>query len=112
MSNLLQLIVKEMDKHHATEIKVIDFRGHCANYDYFVIATAANSRLAWAMVDYVEEELEKHDLAIRSIEGDANSRWILLDCYDVIVHLFVGEEREVYQLDKLWGDLPVIQVEL
>lgn len=112
MSELLEILVKTMDKHHAQQIQVLDFHGVSSSYDYFVIATASNSRLAWAMVDYIEEELKLHGLTVRSIEGNPQSRWILVDCYDVVVHLFVNEEREVYQLDKLWGDLPQVKVEL
>lgn len=111
MSNLLQLIVQEMDKHHATNIQALDFRNYSANYDYFVIGSAQNNRLAWALIEYLKEALDRNGFFVRSVEGDANSRWILMDCFDVVVHLFVAEEREVYQLDKLWGDLPHVLVE-
>ena len=111
MSNALKLIVSTIEQHHGEKIRILDFRHHSASYDYFVIATASNQRLAWAMIDYVEEALEENGIAIRSCEGQADSRWILLDCYDVVVHVFVGEEREVYQLDQLWGDLPEVRIE-
>ena len=107
---MLETIVRVMDKHHAERIKVLDFQGISSSYDYFVIASASNSRLAWAMVDYLEEELEAYGYTIRSTEGNNQSRWILIDCYDVVIHLFVNEEREVYQLDKLWGDLPEVKM--
>ncbi len=111
MSNALKLIVDTIEQHHGEAIRVLDFRSQSASYDYFVIVTASNSRLAWAMVDYLEEVLSQHSVPLRSCEGQADSRWILLDCYDVIVHIFIGEERAVYQLDQLWGDLPEVRIE-
>ncbi|MBE6108551.1 MAG: ribosome silencing factor [Erysipelotrichaceae bacterium] len=110
MSDLLNLIVKTLDAHHASKIEVLDFTVTSPLYDYSVIASVSNQRLAHAVLMYVEEEVEKHGYPIRKVEGDDQSRWLLLDCYEVVVHIFVGEERDVYQLEKLWNDLPRIEV--
>ena len=112
MSELLQLVVKAADQRLAEAISVLDFRGHSPFTDYFVIASAKNERMADSIVDHGIEEAEKAGFAVRNVEGGQGSRWLLVDLYEVVLHVFVGEERQVYNLEKLWGDLPRIEVEL
>ena len=112
MSELLQLVVKAADPRLAEAISVLDFRGHSPFTDYFVIASAKNERMADSIVDHVIEEAEKAGFAVRNVEGGQGSRWLLVDLYEVVLHVFVGEERQVYNLEKLWGDLPRIEAEL
>ena len=112
MSELLQLVVKAADQRLAEAISVLDFRGHSPFTDYFVIASAKNERMADSIVDHVIEEAEKAGFAVRNVEGGQGSRWLLVDLYEVVRHVFGGEERQVYNLEKLWGDLPRIEVEL
>ena len=111
MSDCLKLVVKTVDEHLGEETTVLDFRGHSPFTDYFVITTARNERMADSLVDYVIEAAEKAGLSVRNVEGGEGSRWLLVDLYEVVLHVFVGEEREVYQLEKLWGDLPRIEVQ-
>lgn len=106
MSILLEVILNTLEKNHATDIEVLDFSGRHPLFDYSVIATVTNIRLAHALIDYVKDDVEKSGFSVRSVEADDSSRWLLLDCYEVVVHIFVGEEREFYQLEKLWADLP------
>lgn len=110
MGDLLEIIVRTLDQHHAQEIEVLDFRRISPLYDYSVIASVSNQRLAFSVLMYVEEEVEKHGYTIGRIEGNHQSQWFLLDCYDVVVHIFVGEERDAVQLEKLWNDLPRVEV--
>lgn len=112
MSELLQLVVKAADQRLSEAISVLDFRGHSPFTDYFVIASAKNERMADSIVDHVIEEAEKAGFAVRNVEGGQGSRWLLVDLYEVVLHVFVGEERQVYNLEKLWGDLPRIEAEL
>ena len=112
MSELLQLVVKAADQRLAEAISVLDCRGHSPFTDYFVIASAKNERMADSIVDHVIEEAEKAGFAVRNVEGGQGSRWLLVDLYEVVLHVFVGEERQVYNLEKLWGDLPRIEAEL
>ena len=61
-----------------------------------------------ALADEVEEKLSAEGLEPKRIEGYASASWILLDYYDVIVHIFLKETREFYALERLWGDAPEI----
>jgi ribosome-associated protein len=76
--------------------------------DAFVIATAASDRQARAVADAVVERARSAGEAVLGVEGYEDGRWILIDAGDVIVHVFVRDAREHYDLDRLWADAPRI----
>jgi ribosome-associated protein len=75
--------------------------------DEFVIASASNDRLVKAIVDDVEEQVAAagYGKPLR-IEGLDDRHWVLVDYGDVIVHVFLDETREYYELERLWSDVP------
>ena len=93
-----------MEEKSLTDIEVIDIRDIAADMDAFIIGTASNDRLAKAVADYLEEKAEENEFKLLSREGRDAGRWILLDYVDVIIHIFLKEERELYNLEKLWAD--------
>jgi ribosome-associated protein len=76
--------------------------------DAFVIATAGSDRQARAVADAVVESAKAAGAAVLGVEGYEDGRWILIDAGDVVVHVFVRDAREHYDLDRLWGDAPRI----
>jgi ribosome-associated protein len=76
--------------------------------DAFVLATAGSDRQARAVADAVGEAMQQAGAQPLGVEGYEEGRWILIDGGDVIVHVFVREAREHYDLDRLWGDAPKI----
>lgn len=100
----LEIIVRAMDDKLATDIVAIDMQLVSPMFDTFVIASADNPRLMNAIKDNIEDEMDKNGFTVKHIEGNRDSRWILMDYGDVIVHIFIPEEREHYHLEKLWGD--------
>jgi ribosome-associated protein len=76
--------------------------------DAFVIATAGSDRQARAVADAVVEAAKGAGEAVLGIEGYEDGRWILIDAGDVVVHVFVRDAREHYDLDRLWADAPRI----
>lgn len=107
----LKTIVQTLDNKLGKDIVIMDMSLNSPLCDYFVIATASNERLMQSLKDYVEEECDKKGYFVKSIEGRKNSKWILMDYGDVVVHLFDPEERKNYNIEKLWADQPRIQVE-
>ena len=97
----------------ADDIKVLDLSALSDVCDYYVIATGSNNRLADAIVDEVEEKIAaaygEHPF---SIEGREDKNWILMDYGSVLVHVFTPETREYYRLEKLWGDAPLLDLDL
>ncbi len=91
----------------AQDIRVIDLRGIVSYTDFFVICSGGTERQTKAIHDAIHESL-KHDdgLLPRRTEGARESRWILLDYLDCVVHIFTPEAREYYRLEQLWGEAP------
>jgi ribosome-associated protein len=79
--------------------------------DAFLVASAPNDRQVKAIVDEVEERLLK-ELGTKPVrrEGDRDSRWVLLDYIDIVVHVQHSEERVFYALERLWKDCPEIEL--
>ena len=93
----------------AQDIVVLDVSDQLAITDCFVIASAPNERQVQAIVDAVEERLREHGIKPVRREGVAESRWVLLDFVDVVVHVQHTEERGFYGLDRLWKDCPRVR---
>ncbi len=82
-------------------LKIFDLKKSSALCDYSIIATAQNATQARAMVDEISMNLKNHGASIVSYEGYESADWILLDTGDVIVHIFNGPARDVYDLDLI-----------
>lgn len=76
--------------------------------DLFIICTGRSERQVQSICDGVVEKVKEHGRQPVGVEGYAAGRWILIDLGDVVVHAFVPQERELYRLERLWGDAPVI----
>ena len=91
----------------ASDITVLDLRGVAGYTDYFVVVSGTSDRQAKAIHDGIHLGLKKHDgLLPRRVEGLGESRWILMDYLDVVVHVFTPDTRDYYRLESLWGDVP------
>ena len=92
----------------ATDVSIVDVSDRLAITDAFVLASAPNERQVQSIVDEVEERLRAHGVKPVRREGVAESRWVLLDFVDVVVHVQHAEERAYYALERLWKDCPTI----
>ncbi len=91
----------------ARDVVVLDLRGVSGFTDAFVICSGTSDRQAKAIHDGIHIALKnEHGLLPRRVEGVAESRWILMDYLDVVVHVFTPETRDFYRLETLWGDVP------
>jgi ribosome-associated protein len=96
----------------ADDVVVIDVSGQLVITDCFVIASASNERQVNAIVDEVEERMRRAGYKPARREGAREGRWTLLDYVDIVVHIQHQDERNFYALDRLWGDCPVLAVDL
>ena len=102
---------KTLSDKKAQDIVIIDIQEKATFADYFVIASGGSERQINALVDDVEDAFAKEGLFVKSIEGKQNSGWILMDFGDIIVNVFTKEQREKYNIEKVWGDCNFIEVE-
>lgn len=94
----------------ATDIVAIDVSGQLVITDVFVICSAANERQVKAIVDAIEERLHARGVKPIRREGMKDSRWVLLDYGDVVVHVQQREDRIHYAIERLWKDCPLIEL--
>ena len=97
-------IAKILDSRKGLNVRVIKIADISSLADYMVIATGLSAPQVKAMADNVEDELAKVDVFPRRSEGYAEGRWCVLDFGDVMVHVFHEQDREYYQLERLWAD--------
>lgn len=94
-------------KKKASDVKILDLRGLTTIADFFVICSADVDVHVKAISDAIVEGLEKNSVKAWHVEGSSALRWVLIDYVDVVVHIFDGQAREFYGLERLWGDAAV-----
>ena len=107
---LLEVAYKAMDKKQAEDLLVIDMRQVNPFVDYFIIGSASNYRKANSIVEEVIDECDKNGFEYNITKNNKDSLWLLCDLKTVVCHIFVGSEREKYNLEGLWKDLPIIKM--
>lgn len=108
---IAELVVRAADSKHANDILVLDMQEVSLMADYFVIADANSNRQVKAIADEVVDQVEAGDVNVYSVSGKDSARWILIDLGDVIVHIFQKDVRDFYNLEKLWSDAPLVNID-
>ncbi len=109
---LSKVIVKGMEDKKASEIVLMDLRDiNSTITDFFVICSGTSDTQIEGISNSVEEEVYKanREKPWKS-EGKNNRQWVLMDYVNVVVHIFLKEKREFYQLEELWGDAKVTKI--
>ena len=115
MDNILDAVritCKALDEHLANDIKVIDIRHLTTISEYFVIADAKNDNQMKALQEAVEESLGKAGINPERIEGNRSEHWILMDFGEFVVHIFSREDREFYNIERIWSDGKMLDVDM
>ncbi len=90
------------------KIKILDLQGISSVTDYFVIISGDATMHVNAIGSFISDELSREGVQATVKEGMQEGRWILLDYFDVVAHIFLEPVREFYSLEKLWGDAPEV----
>lgn len=107
---LAHLCRRLADNKKAEDILVLDLRRISSITDYFVIASGTSEPHLRAIADEILDKLRKeHDLRPKTVDGTVTAGWLVLDLFDVIVHIMRREARERYDLETLWGDAPRVK---
>ena len=109
-AGLAERIAGVASDRKAIDIRVIDLRGIVSYTDFFVICSGNTERQAKAIHEELKSGEGAERLLPRRTEGDREARWILLDYWDVVVHIFTPEARDYYRLENLWGEAPARSV--
>ena len=105
---MADLVVDAASDTKGEDILVLNVSEVTTIADLFVIVSGRGERQVQAIADKIVEKAKASGRQPVGIEGYTAGRWILIDLGDVVVHAFVPEERELYRLERLWGDAPVV----
>src|SRR5579884_232653 len=111
-SKKLALLCRDFaDNRKAENIVVLDVRELSSVTDYFVVASGTSEPHLRAITEEITEKLrDEHQLRPRAVDGTLQTAWVVLDYFDVIVHVMRADVREHYNLEGLWGDAPEVKI--
>ncbi|HID56693.1 TPA: ribosome silencing factor [Candidatus Poribacteria bacterium] len=107
---LAELAAKAALDKLAYDVLIIDLRDHNTFTDFFVICSANSEIHMESICRGIEDELERHEVKLYHREGPPKTSWVVLDYIEVVVHVFLEEAREFYQIERLWADSPMIEL--
>jgi ribosome-associated protein len=110
-NKILELAVKAADDKRAENILALDMRGISLISDYFLICHGNSEKQVQAIATEIKKTAQENQIELKRLEGFDQARWVLIDLDDVVVHVFHKDERLYYNLEKLWGDAPTVDVE-
>lgn len=110
-SKKLALLCREFaDNRKAEDIVVLDVRKLSSVTDYFVIASGTSEPHLRAIVNEITDQLrDEYEVRPRVVDGTMQGAWVVLDFFDVIVHVMRADARARYDLEGLWGDAPKVK---
>lgn len=104
-------IVELIQSKKGFDITILNLKELSAMADYFVICSAEANVQVKAISDEVDKKLRKEGIKCYHKEGYNSLNWVLLDYFDVVVHIFKKDSREFYNLEKLWGDAEITKID-
>lgn len=103
MNDSVNAVVKMLEKAVVHDIIVYDMKNITPFYDYSIVCSANSARQAAAAINYVRKDACGDGLEVRGYHTNSETRWHLVDLSSIVVHVFVGDEREKYNLDGMYG---------
>ena len=110
LKEIVKRIYKIIEDKKGDDIKVIDISKISSIADYFIIAGANNINQVQAISDEIDFILGKEGILPKAIEGNKNATWMLLDYNDIVVHIFLKEDRVFYDLERIWRDGTEVEI--
>ena len=102
--SLIKEVVEFIDSKQGENVKVLQMTKVSPLMDYMVICHVNNQRLLSSLANYIEDFFAEKKIQVRPIIKKEDTQWILIDANDIIVHLFLEEDRKHFALEKLWKD--------
>ncbi|GGH45435.1 ribosome-associated protein [Paenibacillus sp. JGP012] len=106
---LMNMVVAAADDKKASNIVALDLNNISLVADYFVICHGNSDTQVQAIATEIRKQAHAAGAVIKGIEGMDSARWVLMDLGDVVVHVFHRDEREYYNIERLWSDAKVVE---
>lgn len=106
---MLSKVVSFVEDKKGGDISLLDLRSISKVSDYCLIVTGNTTTQVKAITDHLEEKLPEIGVSVLHLEGLPTAKWVLMDCGgDLVVHIMTPDQREFYQLERLWKDAEVV----
>lgn len=109
---IVKLAAAACDDKKAEDIIALDLAQVSLVADYFLICHGSNERQVQSIARAVKEKMEEQGITVNRLEGFEQARWVLVDLGDVVCHIFHKDERNYYNLERLWGDARYVPLEV
>lgn len=107
---IAMLAAAAAEEKKAQDVTVLDIRDVSAFADYFVICHGGSRTQVEAIATAIKKKCEEKNIRIKGVQGLQEARWVLIDIGDVVVHVFHRDERDFYDLERLWGDAEPVRI--
>ena len=105
---ILDIITESLDDGKANDVVVMDLQGKTSIANYMVVASGTSQRHVAALAEQVQMKLKTAGFKA-TVEGEEKADWVLIDAFDVIVHIFKPEVREFYSIEKMWSSIAKVR---
>ncbi len=107
---LLQLTVDAIEEKKGMDPIALNLQGISLVADYFVVCHGNSDTQVKAITAEIKKQAVEHGVNIKGIEGNDTGRWVLVDMGDVVAHVFHREDRQYYNIERLWSDAKVVEL--
>jgi ribosome-associated protein len=108
--DIAKLVATVAEEKKAQDVTVLDIRDVSAFADYFVICHGGSRTQVEAIATAIKKKCEEQEIRIKGVQGLNEARWVLIDIGDVVVHVFHRDERDFYDLERLWRDAEPVRI--
>lgn len=106
---VMNMVVKAAEDKKAMNVIVLDLQNISLVADYYVICHGNSDVQVQAITTEIRKQAQERGIPVRGIEGFDSARWVLIDLGDVVIHVFHRDEREYYNIERLWSDAKVVE---
>lgn len=106
---LMNVVVNAVEDKKAMNVTTLNLTGISLVSDYYIICHGNSETQVQAIASEAKKQAEKNGATVRGVEGFDTARWVLVDIGDVVVHVFHRDEREYYNIERLWSDAKVVE---
>lgn len=107
----LQVVLNALEDINLSDVIVYDMRDRSPFFEYFVLSSATSARQLNAVISHIKDDFAKAELDHPDVEGRNSDSWVLIDAKDIVINVFTKESREFYNIEKMWAEVPVLNLE-
>ena len=105
------MAARTIDAHQGLELVILEVTKFCSFADFFILCSGTSHRHVTALAQHVEEALAQAGVKPLGVEGLEEGQWVLMDYNTLVIHIFMQERREFYNLEDLWSEVPKTQID-